>query len=188
MHDRFVVPGDATVEHPATRTAVPFGPLHPVAELDVLADPELVGGLANVGEDRATVGDGLGLRPRLEAVPESVHVAVRTYAGVAEQVPGAARVLATFEDRPAAFGGEHLQPVGCADAGEPGSDDQDIDMLGVTHDERVEEPDPRPTRSGVGRVDRRNPVAPRHGLLEIGGEREEERVVAHVRHELHADG
>src|SRR3712207_8761366 len=47
------------------------------------------------------VGDRLLVPPRLELVAERVQVGVRPDAGVAEQVPGAARRLAGLQDREA---------------------------------------------------------------------------------------
>ncbi len=54
---------------------------------DVLLDAVGRGGVADVVQDRWTVGDGLGVSPRFEAPPEGEHVRVRTNGWVAEEIP-----------------------------------------------------------------------------------------------------
>src|SRR5690606_19255564 len=64
-----------------------------------------------------------------ERVAEGEHIRVRADARVLEQIPGAAERLARLEHRitlARAFG---LQPVGRADAGQSGSDDDDVEMF-----------------------------------------------------------
>src|SRR4029077_10412354 len=80
-----------------------------VAEADVVFDPVLARGLANVVADLLAGGDRVFVAPRLERVAKRVHVGVRADAGVAEEVPGAADRLAGLEDRVALAGGVALQ-------------------------------------------------------------------------------
>ena len=101
-----------------------------MAIADLLLDPVLARGLAHVGEDRGPVGDRLLRRPRFEAVAERVHVGVRADPRVAEEVPGAAEVLARLEDRVAAARAALLQVPGGADPREAGADDQHVEMFG----------------------------------------------------------
>src|SRR5207244_2662734 len=79
--------------------------------------------------DRGAVGDRLGLRPRPEPVAERVHVGVRADARVAKQVPRAAEALARLEDRVRLAGTAVLQVVRGADAGQPGADDQHVEVV-----------------------------------------------------------
>ncbi len=79
--------------------------------------------------DRRAVGQHLGRGPRPEVVAEGEHVRVRADAGVAEQVPGAAdRVRAARGSRTScrAVAG---QVAGHPDAGDAGTDDQDVDVF-----------------------------------------------------------
>ena len=64
-----------------------------------------------------------------EAVAERVHVAVGAHAGVAEEVPRAAEVVAAFEDGVAAAGAELLEVVAGPDAGDPRSDHEHVDVF-----------------------------------------------------------
>jgi len=89
-----------------------------MAEANVLVDAELGSGVAQVLEDRRSVGDRLGGGPRLEAVAEGVHVAVRAHARVAEQIPGAAQVIAAFEDQIGPIRAQASASVAGADAGD----------------------------------------------------------------------
>ena len=92
----------------------------------MLIDPELGSGIPDVTQDCRAVGDGLGFAPRLEVVAKRVHVRIGTYARVAKQVPGAAHRLARLEDDEALAGALALQMAGSADAGQAGTDDDDI--------------------------------------------------------------
>src|SRR6516164_7836340 len=99
-------------------------------EADVAVDIELAGGVANILQDGGTVGDGVWGFPRTERVAEGVHVGVRTDAGVAEEVPGAADGAASFEDDVALAGTLRQQAIGGSDAGEACPDDDDVEVLG----------------------------------------------------------
>ena len=118
------------LDRPARPLARPLGGDDAVAVADPPLDPVLARGLAHVGEDRGPVGDRLLRRPGLEAVAERVHVGVRADPRVAEEVPGAAEVLARLEDRVAAARAALLQVPGGADPREAGADDQHVEMFG----------------------------------------------------------
>ena len=91
----------------------------------------LVGGIGQVLADVCAVGDAFGPGPRLTRETEGEDRAVRTHAGIPEQVPGAADALPAFQDGVAdarvAFG----DAVCRAEAGDSRADDQDIEVLGV---------------------------------------------------------
>src|SRR6516225_9109116 len=93
-------------------------------------NPELVCGVAKVLQDGGAVGDGVRGCPWAERVAEGVHVGVGADAGVAEEVPGAADRAASFEDNVALAGTLRLQAIAGSDAGEAGSDDDDVEVLG----------------------------------------------------------
>src|SRR5439155_26836963 len=76
----------------------PRRPLDAVAEQNLASDSMLVRRLANIREDRPPVGDGFGALPRLEGVSQGKHVGVRPDAGIAEEVPRAADVVARLEN------------------------------------------------------------------------------------------
>ena len=69
--------------------------------------------------------------PRLELEAERVHVAVGADARIPEQIPRAADVGASFENEIGAIRRLDLQVIRGADAGDPGTDHEDIDMLNV---------------------------------------------------------
>src|SRR3546814_5456321 len=71
--------------------------------------------------------------PRPERVAEGEHVRVGAHAGVAEQVPGASDGVAGLEDRIRRPGRLGLQVVPSADAGQPGADHEDVEVLGGRH-------------------------------------------------------
>src|ERR1700722_19146124 len=98
-------------------------------ETDVRRDAALVGGLADVTQDGRTVGNGLGVRPRLEVVAQRVHVRIGADAGIAEQIPGAADALPGLEDGIALGGTALLQMVRGADAGQAVTDDEYVEEV-----------------------------------------------------------
>src|SRR5688572_15522755 len=100
-----------------------------MSEADLLIDAVRRRGLPQILEDRRPVGDRLRLRPRLERVAERVHVGVGADAGIAEQVPGAAEVRAAFEDGVGPVRAALLQVAAGADAGNSGTDDEDVEVL-----------------------------------------------------------
>lgn len=100
-------------------------------EADVPLDVVLAGRLLDVAQDRRRIGDRTILEPGLERVAERVQVRVRAHAGIAEQIPGAAERVACLEDQVALFGLPAGQVGGGSDPGDPGADDQDVDVLGL---------------------------------------------------------
>ena len=75
------------------------------------------------------IGNGLGMSPGLEGIAQRIHIRIRAYAGVAEQVPGAAQGLAPLQDEVALARAVLLQVTGRPDAGYARAHDQYIDML-----------------------------------------------------------
>src|SRR5690606_27778894 len=75
-------------------------------------------------------GDG-GACPGLEAVAEGVEVAIGADAGVFVGPPGAAEGFLSFEDDKRGAGPLGGEVVGGADTGDAGSDDEDIEVLGL---------------------------------------------------------
>ena len=98
-------------------------------EADFLVDAVLGGSLADVIQNMRTVGDRLRLLPWLERIAHREHVAVGADAGITEQVPGAADAVAALENDKTLGRTIALQVIAGADAGQPGADDQHIDML-----------------------------------------------------------
>src|SRR5258707_6165111 len=98
-------------------------------EADFLVDTVLGGGLPDVVQDSRPVGDRLRLGPWLERIAHREHVAVGADAGIAEQIPGAADAVAALENDETLIRTVVLQVIARADAGQPGADDQHIDMF-----------------------------------------------------------
>ena len=105
-----------------------------MTEADIRVDAVVARGLADVAQDRWAVGDRLGLLPWPEGIAQRVHVGIGAHAGIAEKVPGAAAPLSSLEDRVALVRAVLLQVPCGADAGEPGADDQHVEMLLCIHD------------------------------------------------------
>ncbi len=95
----------------------------------LLVDAVVDGGLAHVVQNPRPVGDRLRLGPRLERIAEREHVAVGADAGIAKQIPGAADAVAALEDDVALARAFLLQVIARADAGQPGADDEDVEMF-----------------------------------------------------------
>ena len=93
-------------------------------------------GFADVAADRRAVGDGLGRFPRLEAIAERVHVGIRTDAGIAEQIPGAADSVAAFQDGIGFVRAILLQMNRRANARQAGANNQNVEISG-THGTRL---------------------------------------------------
>ena len=121
------------LDGPARGLGVPARAGDPVPVADQLVDAVLLGDGAQVVEDRRPVGQRAVAGPGPPAEAEREHVGVRADAGVPEQVPGAAAGLARLEHRDALGGQVLAQLAGRADAGQPGADDQDVDVLGGGH-------------------------------------------------------
>ena len=110
----------------------PRGAAHAMAVADLAVDAVLVRRIAQVLQDRRSVGDRLLAGPRPERVAQRVHVRIGSDPRVAKQIPGPAERLPAFEDRDAALRAQALQMAGRADAGKTGADDQDIDEF-ISH-------------------------------------------------------
>jgi hypothetical protein len=123
--------GALGLDRPAGVRGAPRRPLHALTEADIPVDAVLARRLAEIGEDGRRVRDRFRARPRLERVPERVHVGIGADAGVAEEVPRPADVVARLEDRVGAVGTARLKVVAGADAGDPGADDQDVEVLAL---------------------------------------------------------
>ncbi len=127
--DRLAGVGPFGYDVPARIACGPVGPHDPVAEADLVDDAGLGRGVADVLQDRSTIGDRLLAFPRPERIAERVHVRVRADARIAEQIPRASDGVARLEDGVAGPGTLGLHVVGGADAGEPRADDQNIKVL-----------------------------------------------------------
>src|SRR4051812_49286891 len=67
--------------------------------------------------------------PRLEPIAERVKVAIRTDAGIAVRKPGTAKTLLGFENDETATWKLFGQMISAANAGNPGPNDQHVEML-----------------------------------------------------------
>ena len=117
------------VQAPERRRAVPVGRHEAVAEAG--REALGLGGLADVGQDRGAVGQGLLAGPGAERVAQGGHVRVRAHAGIAEQVPGAADGVAGLEEGEGAPRPPQVGPG--ADAREARADDRDLQRGGAGH-------------------------------------------------------
>ena len=68
--------------------------------------------------------------PRLEAVAEGVEVAVGADAGIAMRAPSAAKAFLLLEHDKARTTALVRQVIGAADTGNPGPNDQHVEMFG----------------------------------------------------------
>ena len=107
--------------------------VHVVAEPDVAGQVVLLDGLLQVVEDDVPVGDGLAMRPRLEAEAEGRHVRVGADARVLVQAPGATDRVSSLEHHERRVRAKSLEVVRHSDSGDPGADDQDVDGSGGCH-------------------------------------------------------
>jgi hypothetical protein len=92
-------------------------------ELDLFVNAIFGSGLAKVTQNGRTISDRLCFFPWFETETQGVHVTVGTYAGVTEQIPGATKIGATFEDCVRAVGALILQVIGHANTRDSGTDD-----------------------------------------------------------------
>ena len=128
LHQLFGL-GVLDVDRPAGIGTRPGRAEHLVVEPHLFVDAVLGGRLPEVAQDLVGAGDGVFVTPRLELVAEGVQIGVRADARVAEQVPGAAAGAARLQDGVGPARVLLLQVVGGADAGQTGTDDQDIHLL-----------------------------------------------------------
>jgi len=99
---------------------------HPGVEADVRLDTQLSRGIPDISKYRGPVGDRLRFGPRAERIPEREHVRIRSQAGIAKEIPGAADLTAALEDRVRLAWTLLLQMSSGPDSGETGADDQDV--------------------------------------------------------------
>ena len=90
---------------------------------------EFGGGVADVIQDRGTIGDGLGVAPRAKAIAERVHIGVGANAGIAEKIPRATDRVAPFEYDEALVGAVHLQMTRSTNSRQPRAHDYDVHVL-----------------------------------------------------------
>ena len=114
---------------PAIVGVRPVGGHSSVAVADVAFDPVLHRGFLDVGLDRGAIGDRLRRAPRLEPEPQREHVRVRSDARVFEQVPGAAQIVAAFQDGVALGRATVLQMPCRAHTGDTGAQDDNVEMF-----------------------------------------------------------
>ena len=114
---------------PACARTRPAGGKHFMAEPDMRLQIVLGDGVVQIAEDRRTVGDRFWIEPGFEAVAERVHVAVRPNPGIAEQIPGSARLLPLFEERECLVRAYFAQMYRHADTRNSGPDNQHIDII-----------------------------------------------------------
>ena len=90
-----------------------------------------------LGDDFTHIAQNLGRRrdgragPWLEAIAEGVEVAVGAYAGIAVGEPGATEAFLTFEHNEAHPRALREEVISATDAGDSGTDDQDVEVLGL---------------------------------------------------------
>ena len=95
--------------------------MHVLFEIMLGLDP------VEIVHDRGTVGNRLLLGPRFEFETQCVHVAVAADAGILEQVPGPADIIAALDHGKALAGTFVPQMNRHADSRNPGADDQYVD-------------------------------------------------------------
>src|SRR5687768_5403849 len=89
----------------------------------------LGGCVANVVEDRGTVGHRFSSAPGAKAIAERVHVGIGADAWISKQVPRSAHLLAPFENDKTLLGALALEMAGPADPRQPRPYDNDIHVL-----------------------------------------------------------
>ena len=115
------------LERPLLVFARPSCAFKRVLEADVFTHAVLVGGLVHVVSNRSAVGDRLAFFPGLEGKAKGMHVTVGAYAGIAEEVPGAADRVAPFEERVGLARAMVFEVAGCTDSGQAGTNDDDVE-------------------------------------------------------------
>ena len=120
----------ADLDGPPAVLGGPAGRGDPVPAADVLAEAVLVNDLIEVGEDLLARGDRRAA-PRLEPVAVGEQVAVGAHTRVPMGPPGSAAVVLGVQDDEGQAGELLPQVVRGADAGDPGTNDEDVDVTGV---------------------------------------------------------
>src|SRR4051812_4101779 len=90
---------------------------------------ELGGGVADVIQDRRTIGDGLRVTPWAKAIAERVHIGVGTDTGIAKEIPRATNRLAPFEYDEALVGAVHLEMTRSPNPRQSRAHDNDVHVL-----------------------------------------------------------
>ena len=115
---------------PQVGLAVPRRLGDAVAVMDVRADPVLLDHFAHIVEDRLGRGNRRA-DPRLEAIAKGVEVRVGTDAGVLVGFPGSAERVLHFQDGIGLARTLILQVIGRTDPGNPGANDQYVNVGGL---------------------------------------------------------
>lgn len=100
-----------------------------MAEVQVPVEAVVRDRLVQVVEDLVGVGDRVVLGPRLELEAEALHVGIGPNTRVAEQIPGPADRVAAVDDGEGPARLLRLEVMTQVDPGDPGSDDQHVDVL-----------------------------------------------------------
>src|SRR6185369_14353001 len=100
-----------------------------MAVSDSFVYTEFGGGVADVIQDRGTIGDGLGVTPRTKAIAERVHVGVGTDAWITKEIPRATDRFAPFEYDEALVGAVHFEMTRSTDPRQPRTHDNDVHVL-----------------------------------------------------------
>ena len=115
---------------PVGGSAVEIGRNNLVSKPDMLCDAAFVGNALEVAQYDRAVGDRLFMTPRFEFESQRMHVAVGAHTRIAEQIPGAAKVLSPFENGEAPVGHFHPHMRRHPDARDAGTDDKDVEIGG----------------------------------------------------------
>ncbi len=100
---------------------------------DMRAEAVLGDHVPHIAQDFRSGGDGRRC-PGLEAIAERMQVTVGADAGIAMGVPGAAETVLGFQNQKTRVRILLGEVISGADAGDPGADDDDIDMFGGVFD------------------------------------------------------
>ena len=119
------------LERPSARPARPVGPTDRAVQPDVRGEVVVGDRLVEVVEDRCSGGDRLLVGPRLEGVPQRVHVAVGADARIAEQAPRPTQLLPLLEHDEGTFGVVGLQLHRRGDARQARPHDHDVQVIRV---------------------------------------------------------
>ena len=92
------------------------------------ADVALVGDPVEVLENGLAIGDALLVLPGFEDEAKRMHVAVGSYARIAEQIPGSPEIFPPFQQGEAAARAHRLQMRSHADPGKARTYDRNIDI------------------------------------------------------------
>ena len=117
------------LQRPGGAFTAPVGLEYLVLEADVLLDAVFLGRFCDIAADRRAVSDRQRVGPGFEVVAKGEHVRVGTDARVTEQIPGTAQRFSAFEDGEALAGAMLHQVIGRTDAGQAGTNDQDIQVF-----------------------------------------------------------